>query len=49
MSVTEALRNITTVSEYVRNTYSNVLRCVRGVNAVVALYDITKYVEYAYA
>ena len=36
MGVTEALRNITIVSEYVRDTYmySSVLRCVRGANVV---------------
>ena len=33
VGVTEVLRTINTVSEYLLNTYSSVLRCVRGVNA----------------
>jgi hypothetical protein len=36
VGVTEVLRNINTVSEYMRNTYSSELRCVRGVNAAAA-------------
>ena len=45
MGVTEALRIINTVSEYLRNINTGGPRCVRGVNAAAALEVIRQTVR----